>query len=72
MEYPKPQCPVALISKELSSFMAVNPKEMIEVLTDLFDSHDVWEYKTSEKGTDKLYGVCVNCLSCNDTFLDGH
>jgi hypothetical protein len=60
---PKPQSPVALISKELSSFMAVNPKEMIEVLTDLFDSHDVWEYKTSEKGTDKLYGVCVSCLS---------
>jgi hypothetical protein len=59
---PKPQSPVALISKELSSFMAVNPKEMIEVLTDLFDSHDVWEYKTSEKGTDKLYGVCVNCF----------
>ena len=59
---PKPQCPLALISKELSSFMAVNPKEMIEVLTDLFDSHDVWEYKTSEKGTDKLYGVCINCF----------
>jgi hypothetical protein len=59
---PKPQSPVALISKELSSFMAVNPKEMIEVLTDLFDSHDVWEYKTSEKGTDKLYGVCVSCF----------
>ena len=59
---PKPQCPLALISKELSSFMAVNPKEMIEVLTDLFDSHDVWEYKTSEKGTDKLYGVCIGCF----------
>jgi len=35
---------------------------MIEVLTDLYDSHDVWEYKTSEKGTDKLFGVCINCF----------
>ncbi len=56
------QCPISLISKELSSFLAVDPKSMIEVLTDLFDSHDVWEYKTSEKGEDKLYGVCVNCF----------
>lgn len=56
------QSPLALVSKELSSFLATSPKDMIEVLTDLFDSHDVWEYKTSEKGTDKLYGVCINCL----------
>lgn len=59
---PHSQCPISLISKELSSFLAVDPKSMIEVLTDLFDSHDEWEYRTSEKGTDKLYGLCVNCL----------
>ena len=61
VEY-RAQSPLALVSKELSSFLAVNPKEIIEVLTDLFDSHDVWEYKTSEKGTDKLYGPCLNCI----------
>ena len=59
---PKVQCPLAVISKELSSFLAVDLKSMIEVLTDLYDSHDVWEYKTSEKGTDKLFGVCINCF----------
>lgn len=56
------QSPLALVSKELSSFLAVDAKSMIEILTDLFDSHDVWEYKTSEKGTDKLYGPCLTCL----------
>jgi len=61
VEY-KPQAPLALVSKELSSFLAVNPNDMIDILTDLFDSHDVWEYKTSEKGTDKIYGVCLNCI----------
>jgi len=58
----KPMSSIALISKELSSFLAVDLKGMIEVLTDLWDSHDVWEYKTSEKGTDKLHNICVSCL----------
>lgn len=61
VELSKPQCPIALVSKELSSFFAINLKEMVEVLTDLFDSHDEWEYQTSEKGKDKLYGICVGC-----------
>jgi len=56
------QCPIALISKEMSSFLAVDPKSMIEVLTDLFDSHDEWKYETSGEGKDILYGVCVGCL----------
>lgn len=53
------QSSMAIISKEMSSLLAVNPKEMVEVLTDLYDSHDVWKYQTSGKGHDHLYGVCV-------------
>ena len=53
---------LAVISKELSSLLAVNPKEMVEVLTDVYDSHDTWKYKTSGQGQDYLYNVCVNCL----------
>lgn len=59
---PKTQSPLALISKELSSFLAVDSKGMIEVLTDLFDNHEIWEYKTSDKGTDKIYGPILSCL----------
>ncbi|MCP3684349.1 MAG: DUF3987 domain-containing protein, partial [bacterium] len=58
----KAQCPLALISKELSSFLAVDPKAMIEILTDLFDSHDEWKYETSGEGHDSLFGLCVSCL----------
>ena len=59
---PKTQCALALISKELSSLLAVDPKGMIEVLTDLYDSHDTWTYKTAGVGTDYLYNVCVCCF----------
>ena len=58
----RPQTPIGLISKEMSSLLAVDPKGMIEVLTDLFDSHEEWEYGTSGQGHDKLYGVCVSCF----------
>ena len=58
----KPQAPLALISKELSSFLAVDPKNMIEVLTDLYDSYDEWDYKTSKAGEDKIRCLCIGCL----------
>lgn len=59
---PKLQAALAIISKELSSLLAVDLKNMIEVLTDLFDSHDKWTYKTSSQGGDFIEGVCVSCL----------
>jgi len=56
------QAPLALPSKELSSFLAVDPKGMIEALTDLHDSHDKWDYGTSGKGEDILRNLCISCL----------
>ena len=56
------QAPLALPSMELSSFLAVDPKGMIEALTDLYDSHDKWDYGTSGKGEDILRNLCVSCL----------
>lgn len=53
---------MSIISKEFSSFLAVDPKAMIEALTDLYDSHDKWVYQTSEAGTDTLHKVCVNAF----------
>jgi hypothetical protein len=57
-----PHSSMTVVSRELSSFLAVDPKAMIEALTDLFDSHDEWVYETSGAGIDKLYRVCINCL----------
>lgn len=53
---------MTVVSKEFASLLAVNPKEIIDLLTDLWDSHDEWEYKTSDKGKDKLYRVCLNAF----------
>lgn len=58
----KSQAPLALVSKELSSFLAVDPKNMVEVLTDLYDSHSQWDYGTSSQGEDFLRNLCINCL----------
>lgn len=49
-----PQAPLALVSPELSTFLALDIKGIIEALTDLYDCPDTWDYKTSEKGEDKL------------------
>jgi len=56
------QSAMAVVSKEMSSLLAVDPKGIIEILTDLFDSHDKWEYKTSGSGSDFIEGVCVSTL----------
>lgn len=56
------QSPLALVSKELSSFLAVDLKGMIEALTDLYDCHDKWDYGTSGKGEDFVRNVCIGCF----------
>jgi len=58
----KSQASLALVSKELSSFLAVDPKSMIEVLTDLYDCHDVWDYGTSGAGEDFVRNLCIGCF----------
>lgn len=59
---PRPQAPLAIISPEMSSLLAVDPKGIIEVLTDLYDAGDSWKYKTSGQGQDFIFGVCISCL----------
>ena len=56
------QSSMSIISKEMSSLLAVNPKEIVECMTDLYDCHDKWEYGTSKAGEDILLNVCVNAL----------
>ena len=51
-----------LISRELSSFLAVDPKLMIEALTDIYDSHDDWDYGTSTAGEDIIKNLCISCF----------
>lgn len=60
---PVPQCALSITSGEFSDIFAVNLKEMVECLTSVYDSQDVWKYETEGKGQDKLYNVCVNVLA---------
>ena len=60
---PVVQCAISITSGEFSDMFAVNLKEMVECLTSVFDSRDVWKYETEGKGQDKLYNVCVNVLA---------
>jgi hypothetical protein len=57
------QCTMSILSKELSSLLAVDAKKMIECLTDLFDDHDIWEYKTKGGRADKLYNPGLNLFA---------
>lgn len=57
-----PQAAMAIVSLELSSLLAIDPKGMLEVLTDLYDSQDDWVYGTFGQGKDTLKNVCVCCF----------
>ncbi len=60
---PRRMSTLAVISKELGSLLAVDKENMIIALTDLYDCHDSWKYKTSGKGQDFLYNVCLTLFA---------
>lgn len=53
---------MTIISKEFGTFVAVDPKAMIDALTDLWDTHDEWKYETSGEGEDVLRNLCLNAF----------
>lgn len=58
-------CSLTTVSKELGTFMSVNPEGMLKLLTDLFDSqvHDLWTYATKGSGVNRITGVWFNLLA---------
>ncbi len=58
-----PVSPMAIISKELSSLLSVDAKKMIEILIELYDSHDVWEHKVLSREPDKIHGPCLSLFA---------
>jgi len=52
-----------LVSKELSVFLGNNNFELLSLLTDLYDAHDRWVYRTKHEGTDELNGVWLHLLA---------
>lgn len=64
------QAPISIIAGELSVFVGQKNLKLLADLTDLYDSHDSWEYETKHgyqtkqgiKTKDTISGVCVNIL----------
>lgn len=57
------QSPMAVVSKEFSSLLSVDPKQMIEFLTDIYDSHDIWKYRVLSRDEEVLYGPCLGLFA---------
>lgn len=53
---------LVLISKELSSFLGTDMKNLIEWMTDIFDYHIDWEYRIKNGPPSRVYGPVVNFL----------
>jgi len=56
------QSPLSCVSPELSSFFALDIKGMVEILTDIYDCPDTWDYMTAGSGEDKIVAPYVTCL----------
>jgi len=57
-----PQSPLSCVSPELSSFFALDIKGMVEILTDIYDCPDTWDYMTAGSGEDKVIAPYITCL----------
>ena len=55
-------CSMSIFSGELSVFLGSGNVDFLAWLTDLYDSHSEWEYRTKNKGKDKIRGVCLNFI----------
>lgn len=51
-----------LISSELATLLGDTTRddEILKVLTDLWDTHDKWEYETRSRGKEELENVCLS------------
>lgn len=63
MKEPYVHSSLTIISKELSVFLGTNNTDLLSLLTDLYDCHDKWEYRTKNMGIDTIRGEWLNMLA---------
>lgn len=56
---------ITVVSKELATFIGVANNDFLVLLTDIYDCPSIWEYKTKNKGTNKLFNVWLNLLGAS-------
>jgi hypothetical protein len=56
-----------IYAPEFSVFLGRDAAQsgLLNLLTSLYDSPDIWEYRTATQGRDFLYNVCVNMLGAS-------
>ncbi len=64
------QTAMQVFAKELVVLLGSKDMKKVAILTDLYDSHDVWKNATKSQGSDELTNVCLNILgaSASDWF----
>jgi hypothetical protein len=64
---------LTVFSDEFGSFLSVNPQEMTELATDLFDGRRGWKKRTIARATEKLTAPWLNILAgTTTTWLGTH
>lgn len=53
---------LTIVSKELSVFLGSYNHDLLSLLTDLYDNHPKWEYRTKNMGVDVIYNEWLNLL----------
>ena len=56
---------LTIISKELSVFLGSGNHDLLSLLTDLYDNHDRWEYRTKNSGVDTIHNLWLNMLAAS-------
>lgn len=60
-----PMSCITIASSELGSFLNPKDREMVDVLTDLWDGQlKVWEKRTKTQGSDKIENPWINVAAC--------
>jgi len=63
---------ITIVSKELSVFLGTKNHDLLALLTDLFDCHDRWEYRTKNMGIDTITNEWLSILAgTTPTWLTG-
>ncbi len=58
----KVQTAIQVFAKELVVLLGSKDMKKVAILTDLYDSHDVWKNSTKSQGSDELTNICLNIL----------
>lgn len=69
-----PMSCITITGSELGTLLNPNDREMLDVLTDLWDGWEgVWKKETKQSGSDEIYNPWINLIACTTpAWLSGH